>query len=102
MDSCAFLCCREAVKRLSTRHGGSGGAIVNVSSAPAGIGSPTQHVDYAASKPVLGTLTRWPSLEAPNERTQVNAVRPSIIHPGIHTSSGPPDRLQRFAPFVPV
>ena len=98
----AFVCCREAVKRLSTQHGGSGGSIVNVSSAAARIGSPSEYVDYAASKAALDILTRGLSLEVASEGVRVNAVRPGIIDTEIHASGGQPDRLERFAPLVPM
>ena len=98
----AFVCCREAVKRLSTQYGGSGGAIVNVSSAAARIGSPSEYVDYASSKAALDILTRGLSLEVASEGIRVNTVRPGIIDTEIHASGGQPDRLQRFAPLVPM
>lgn len=97
-----MLCAREAVRRMSTRHGGRGGAIVNVSSAAARLGSPNQYVDYAASKAAIDTFTKGLSLEVAAEGVRVNAVRPGIIDTGIHASGGEPDRVQRLAPLVPM
>lgn len=97
-----MLCAREAVRRMSTRHGGRGGAIVNVSSAAARLGSPNQYVDYAASKAAVDTFTKGLSLEVAAEGVRVNAVRPGIIDTGIHASGGEPDRAQRLAPLVPM
>lgn len=97
-----MLCAREAVRRMSTRHGGRGGAIVNVGSAAARLGSPNQYVDYAASKAAIDTFTKGLSLEVAAEGVRVNAVRPGIIDTGIHASGGEPDRVQRLAPQVPM
>jgi len=98
----AFLCCREAVKRMSTRHGGQGGAIVNVSSAAARLGSPNEYVDYAASKAAMDTLTRGLAIEVADEGIRVNTVRPGIIDTEIHADGGEPDRLKRVAANVPM
>ncbi len=98
----AFLCAREAVKRMSTRHGGSGGAIVNVSSAAARLGSPGQYVDYAAAKGAIDTFTLGLAREVAAEGIRVNAVRPGIIDTDIHASGGLPDRVRDLAPQVPM
>ena len=98
----AFLCAREAVRRMSTRHGGAGGAIVNVSSAAARLGSPGEYVDYAASKGALDTMTLGLAKEVATEGIRVNGVRPGVIYTDIHASSGDPDRVNRFIPGVPM
>jgi NAD(P)-dependent dehydrogenase (short-subunit alcohol dehydrogenase family) len=98
----AFLCAREAVRRMSTRHGGAGGAIVNVSSAAARIGSPNEFIDYAASKGALDTMTIGLAKEVATEGIRVNGVRPGVIYTDIHASSGDPDRVNRFIPGVPM
>jgi NAD(P)-dependent dehydrogenase (short-subunit alcohol dehydrogenase family) len=98
----SFLCAREAVRRMSTKHGGGGGAIVNVSSAASRIGSPGEYVDYAASKAAIDALTIGLSKEVATEGIRVNAVRPGIVHTDIHASGGQPDRIGRIAPFVPM
>ena len=98
----AFLCAREAVKRMSTRHGGAGGAIVNLSSAAARLGSPGQYVDYAASKAAIDTFTLGLAREVATEGIRVNAVRPGIIDTEIHASGGLPDRAKQVAPMVPM
>jgi NAD(P)-dependent dehydrogenase (short-subunit alcohol dehydrogenase family) len=98
----AFLCAREAVKRMSTRHGGSGGVIVNVSSAASYLGSPGEYVDYAASKAAIDTLTIGLGKEVAAEGIRVNAVRPGVIHTDIHASGGEPGRVDRVAPSVPM
>jgi NAD(P)-dependent dehydrogenase (short-subunit alcohol dehydrogenase family) len=98
----AFTCAREAVLRLSTRHGGHGGAIVNVSSAAAYIGSPGEYVDYAASKAAIDTLTLGLGKEVAPEGVRINAVRPGVIHTDIHASGGEPGRVARLAPSVPM
>jgi len=97
-----FLCTREALRRMSTRHGGRGGAIVNLSSAAARLGSPGQYVDYAAAKAAIDTFTLGVAREVAAESVRVNAVRPGIIDTEIHASGGPPDRAQRPAPQVPM
>jgi NAD(P)-dependent dehydrogenase (short-subunit alcohol dehydrogenase family) len=98
----AFVCAREAVRRMSTRHGGAGGAIVNVSSAAARLGSPNEFIDYAASKGALDTLTIGLSKEVGGEGIRVNGVRPGLIYTDIHDSSGDPGRVERFIPGVPM
>ena len=97
-----LLCCREAVRRMSTRHGGSGGAIVNVSSVAALTGSPGEYVDYAASKGALDTLTRGLAQEVAQEGIRVNGVRPGFIYTGMHASGGEPGRVDRVKAFVPM
>ena len=98
----AFLCCREAVKRMSTRHGGRGGSIVNVSSAAARTGSPGEYVDYAASKGAIDTLTKGLSLEVAAEGIRVNGVRPGFIYTNMHADGGEPDRVDRLADSIPM
>lgn len=98
----AFVCAAEAVRRLSTRHGGAGGAIVNVGSAASRLGSPAQYVDYAASKAALDTFTLGLAREVAAEGVRVNAVRPGIIDTDIHASGGQPDRVERLGPTVPM
>ncbi|MBZ9671423.1 SDR family oxidoreductase [Mesorhizobium sp. ES1-3] len=97
-----FLCAREAVKRMSTRHGGSGGSIVNISSAAATLGSPGEYVDYAASKGAIDTFTIGLAREVALEGIRVNAVRPGIIDTDIHASGGQPDRIERFRDVLPM
>lgn len=97
-----FLCCREAVKRMSTEHGGSGGAIVNVSSVAARLGSPEEYVDYAASKGAVDTLTTGLSLEVAAQGIRVNGVRPGFIYTDMHASGGEPGRVDRVAPAIPM
>ena len=98
----SFICAREAILRLSTKHGGSGGAIVNLSSAAARIGSPGQYVDYAAAKGAIDVFTMGLAKEVALEGIRVNAVRPGIIETDIHASGGTPDRAKQMAPLVPV
>ncbi|MDX2003638.1 MAG: SDR family oxidoreductase [Meiothermus sp.] len=98
----SFLCAREAVRRMSARNGGSGGAIVNVSSAASRLGSPNEYIDYAASKGAIDTLTLGLSKEVAAEGIRVNAVRPGIIHTEIHARGGEPGRADRLAPLLPV
>jgi NAD(P)-dependent dehydrogenase (short-subunit alcohol dehydrogenase family) len=98
----SFLCAREAVRRMSTRHGGTGGAIVNVSSAAARLGSPGQYVDYAAAKGAIDTFTVGLAQEVAAEGIRVNAVRPGIIDTDIHASGGLPNRVRDLAPRVPM
>ena len=97
-----ILCCREAVKRMSTRHGGKGGAIVNLSSVASTLGSPGEYVDYAATKGAIDTLTIGLAREVATEGIRVNAVRPGIIDTEIHASGGQPDRAERMKAFVPM
>jgi NAD(P)-dependent dehydrogenase (short-subunit alcohol dehydrogenase family) len=98
----SFVCAREAIKRMSTRHGGTGGAIVNVSSAAARIGSPGMYVDYAAAKGAIDTFTLGLAKEVAAEGVRVNAVRPGIIETDIHASGGLPDRAQQSASLIPM
>lgn len=98
----AFLCCREAVKRMSTRHGGRGGSIVNVSSAASRLGAAGEYVDYAASKGAIDTLTRGLALEVAAEGIRVNCVRPGFIHTEMHADGGEPDRVARVADSIPL
>ncbi len=98
----SLLCAREAVLRMSTRHGGRGGAIVNVSSAASRIGSPAQYVDYAASKGAIDTFTLGLAREVAAEGIRVNAVRPGIIDTQIHALGGDPDRAARLGPELPM
>ena len=97
-----MLCAREAVRRMSTKHGGTGGAIVNVSSAASRIGSPGEYVDYAAAKGAVDVFTIGLAREVATEGIRVNAVRPGIVRTEIHASGGQPDRLERIAPLVPM
>ena len=98
----SFLCAREAVRRMSTRRGGSGGAIVNVSSGASRLGSPGEYVDYAASKGAIDTLTIGLAKEVADEGIRVNAVRPGYIYTDIHASGGEPARVDRVKAFVPM
>jgi len=98
----SFLCAREALKRLSTKHGGHGGAIVNLSSAASRIGAPGQYVDYAAAKGAIDVFTMGLAKEVALEGVRVNAVRPGIIETDIHASGGLPDRAKQMAPLVPM
>ncbi len=98
----SFLCAREAVKRMSTKHGGAGGAIVNLSSVAAKLGGPGQYVDYAASKGAIDSFTTGLAKELATEGIRVNAVRPGIIATDIHASGGEPDRARQMAPLVPM
>lgn len=98
----AFLACGEAVRRMSTSHGGAGGVIVNLSSAAARLGGAGEYVDYAATKGAIDTLTLGLSKEVAAEGIRVNAVRPGLIHTDIHASGGRPDRVEELAPSVPM
>lgn len=98
----SFLCAREAVRRMSTRHGGNGGAIVNVSSAASRLGSAGEYVDYAASKGAIDTLTIGLSREVASEGIRVNAVRPAFIYTDMHASGGEPGRVDRIADSLPM
>ena len=97
-----FLCAREAVLRMSTRHGGAGGAIVNVSSAAAKLGSAGEFVDYAASKGAVDTFTIGLAGEVAGEGIRVNGVRPGIVHTDIHAAAGEPGRVERLKAKVPM
>ena len=98
----SLLCAREAVRRMSTRHGGAGGSIVNVSSAAARLGSPAQYVDYAAAKAAIDAMTVGLAKEVGGEGVRVNAVRPGLIETQIHASGGLPDRVRDLAHQVPM
>ncbi len=98
----AFLCSREAVRRMSTRHGGRGGAIVNVSSGAARAGSPGEYIDYAASKGAIDTLTIGLAKEVAEEGIRVNAVRPGFIYTDLHAKAGEPARVDRVKTSVPM
>ena len=98
----SMVCAREAVRRMSTLHGGQGGAIVNLSSAAAKLGSPNQYVDYAASKGAIDTLTLGLAKEVAAEGIRVNGVRPGIIDTDIHASGGLPYRVKELAPQLPM
>lgn len=98
----SMACAREAVRRMSRRRGGRGGAIVNLSSVAARLGSPNQYVDYAASKAAVDTFTLGLALEVADDGIRVNAVRPGIIDTEIHASGGQPDRAERLAATIPM
>lgn len=97
-----FACCRQAVQRMSTKHGGTGGGIVNVSSVAARTGSPGEYVDYAASKGAVDTLTIGLAHEVAQEGIRVNGVRPGFIYTEMHANGGEPDRVERVKQFVPL
>lgn len=98
----SFLCAREAIRRMSTRHGGEGGAIVNVSSIAARLGAPEEYVDYAASKGAIDSFTLGLAKEVAMDGIRVNAVRPGVIHTEIHASGGEPGRVERVKAGVPM
>jgi NAD(P)-dependent dehydrogenase (short-subunit alcohol dehydrogenase family) len=98
----SILCAGEAVRRMSSRHGGGGGVIVNVSSMAAVLGSATQYVDYAASKAAIDTFTIGLAREVAAEGVRVNAVRPGIIETDLHASGGLPDRVREMASSIPM
>jgi NAD(P)-dependent dehydrogenase (short-subunit alcohol dehydrogenase family) len=98
----AFICAREAIRRMSTRHGGRGGGIVNLSSRAALLGAAGEYVDYAASKAAIEALTVGLSREVAAEGIRVNAVRPGVIRTDIHASGGEPGRIDRVKPTVPM
>ena len=97
-----FLCAREAIKRMSTTHGGKGGAIVNISSAAARLGSPGEYVDYAASKGAIDTMTIGLAKELAGEGIRVNCVRPGFVNTAIHAAGGEPDRIERLRDNIPM
>jgi NAD(P)-dependent dehydrogenase (short-subunit alcohol dehydrogenase family) len=97
-----FMCAREAVRRMSTKRGGGGGTIVNVSSGASRLGSPGEYVDYAASKGAIDTLTIGLAREVAEEGIRVNAVRAGFIYTEIHTSGGEPQRVDRLKALVPM
>ena len=97
-----FACAREAVRRMSTKHGGSGGGIVNVSSVAARLGSPGEYVDYAASKGALDTMTIGLAQEVAQEGIRVNGVRPGFIYTEMHASGGEPGRVDRVKAVIPM
>jgi NAD(P)-dependent dehydrogenase (short-subunit alcohol dehydrogenase family) len=98
----SFLCAREAIKRMSSKQGGAGGAIVNVSSVASRLGSPGEYVDYAASKGAIDSMTIGLSKEVADEGIRVNAVRPGFIYSDIHARGGEPDRVERVKGSVPM
>jgi len=98
----SFLCAREAIRRMSTKHGGQGGAIVNVSSGAARVGSPGEYVDYAASKGAIDTFTIGLAKEVALEGIRVNAVRAGFIYTDLHASGGEPNRVERVKELVPM
>jgi len=98
----SILCAREAVKRMSTKHGGKGGVIVNLSSVAAKLGSPNTYVDYAASKGAIDSFTIGLGYEVAGEGIRVAAIRPGLIDTDIHASGGEPDRAHRLAHVVPM
>jgi NAD(P)-dependent dehydrogenase (short-subunit alcohol dehydrogenase family) len=98
----SFLCAREAVRRMSTKYGGQGGSIVNVSSRAARVGSPNEYIDYAATKGAIDTMTIGLAKEVAEEKIRVNAVRPGFIHTEIHAQGGEPNRIERVKSQVPM
>ncbi|MBA2652352.1 MAG: SDR family oxidoreductase [Tatlockia sp.] len=97
-----FLCARESVRRMSTKHGGAGGVIVNVSSAASRLGSAGEYVDYAASKGAIDTFTTGLSLEVAQEGIRVNCIRPGFIYTDIHSCGGEPNRVDRLKSLIPL
>ena len=97
-----FLCAREAIRRMSTKHGGKGGAIVNLSSGAARLGSPGEYVDYAASKGAIDTMTIGLAKELAAEGIRVNCVRPGFVHTDIHAAAGEPNRIERLRDGIPM
>jgi NAD(P)-dependent dehydrogenase (short-subunit alcohol dehydrogenase family) len=97
-----ILCSKYAIKRMSTRYGGNGGKIVNVSSAASRLGSPNEYIDYAASKGAIDSLTRGLSLELASEKIRVNAVRPGFIYTNIHSKSGDANRVDKLKELIPL
>lgn len=97
-----FLCVREGIRRMSTRYGGDGGAIVTLSSTAARTGSPGEWVHYAGTKAAVETMTYGVAQEVAKESIRVNAVAPGMIHTGLHAAAGMPDRMERIAPTIPM
>jgi len=97
-----IACCREAIRRMSSRHGGPGGAIVNVSSVAGRMGAPNLWMDYAAAKGGVDTLTAGLALELAEEGIRVNGVRPGLIDTDLHAAAGMPDRVARFSKHLPM
>lgn len=97
-----FLCTKEAAKRMSTKHGGSGGSIVNVSSGASKTGSPNEYVDYASSKGAIDTFTRGAAMELASEGIRVNAVRPALIYTDMHATGGDVNRVERLKGNLPL
>ncbi|UMP03049.1 SDR family oxidoreductase [Amycolatopsis sp. EV170708-02-1] len=97
-----FLCVREGIRRMSTRYGGAGGAIVTLSSTAARTGSPGEWVHYAGTKAAVETMTYGVAQEVAKESIRVNAVAPGMIHTGLHAAAGMPDRMDRIAPTIPM
>jgi NAD(P)-dependent dehydrogenase (short-subunit alcohol dehydrogenase family) len=97
-----ILCCKEAVKRMAIKYGGTGGAIVNVSSAASRLGAPGEYIDYAASKGAVDTLTKGLSLEVADQNIRVNGVRPGFIFTDMHADGGEAERVQRLSPNIPM
>lgn len=97
-----FLCCREAIKRMSPKYGGNGGTIVNVSSIASRTGAPFEYIDYAASKGAVDTLTIGLAKELADENIRVNAVRPAFIYTDIHADGGEPNRIERIKETIPL
>lgn len=98
----SFLCAREAIRRMSTKYGGKGGAIVNISSVASRLGSPDEYVDYAAAKAAIDTFTLGLAKEVVGEGIRVNAVRPGVVYTDIHASGGEPNRVERVKDQVPM
>lgn len=98
----SFHCAREAIRRMSTRHGGRGGAIINLSSIAARLGAPNEYIDYAAAKGAIDAMTVGLAKEVAAEGIRVNAVRPGVIRTEIHASGGEPERVERVAASIPL
>ncbi|MBL7825503.1 MAG: SDR family oxidoreductase [Saprospiraceae bacterium] len=98
----SFFCAKEAIKRMSVKHGGQGGSIVNVSSLAAKYGSPFEYIDYAATKGAIDTMTVGLAKELADDQIRVNAVRPGLIHTDIHASAGEPGRIERVKTRIPM
>lgn len=98
----SFHCAREAIRRMSTRHGGRGGAIINLSSIAARLGAPNEYIDYATAKGAIDAMTVGLAKEVAAEGIRVNAVRPGVIRTEIHASGGEPERVERVAASIPL